>query len=68
MSLRWLPNAISIMRIVLIAPILVLITRGEYGWALALFWVAGFSDGLDGYLAVRHVLAGCSIRPPTSCS
>ena len=53
MSLRWLPNAISLMRIALIAPILVLITRGEYGWALALFWIAGFSDGLDGYLAVR---------------
>ena len=34
-------------------PILVLILRGDYGWALALFWIAGFSDGLDGYLAVR---------------
>lgn len=53
MSLSWLPNAISIMRIALIAPILLLIARGEYGWALAVFVVAGFSDGLDGYLAVR---------------
>jgi cardiolipin synthase len=53
MSLSWLPNAISIMRIALVPPILVLILRGEYGWALALFWFAGFSDGLDGYLAVR---------------
>lgn len=54
MSLSWLPNAISLLRIVLVAPIVLLIVRGEYGWALVLFWVAGFSDGLDGYLAVRY--------------
>ena len=53
MSLSWLPNAISLLRIVLVVPIAILITRGEYGWALALFAVAGFSDGVDGYLAVR---------------
>jgi cardiolipin synthase len=54
MSLSWLPNAISSLRIALIAPILVFIVKGDFGWALALFWVAGFSDGLDGYLAVRN--------------
>ncbi len=53
MSLKWIPNAISWMRIALIAPILMLIVDGEYAWALALFWLAGFSDGLDGYLATR---------------
>ena len=53
MSLSWLPNAISLLRIALIAPILLLILDGQFGWALALFFVAGFSDGLDGYLAVR---------------
>ena len=53
MSLSWLPNAISILRIALVPPILILILQGDYGWALALFWFAGFSDGLDGYLAVR---------------
>lgn len=53
MSLSWIPNAISLLRIVLVAPILMLLVEGEYGWALALFWVAGFSDGLDGYLANR---------------
>jgi cardiolipin synthase len=53
MSLSWLPNAISLLRIALIAPILMLIFDGEYGWALALFFLAGFSDGVDGYLAVR---------------
>jgi len=53
MSLSWLPNAISLLRIALVAPILLLILDGNFGWALALFVLAGFSDGLDGYLAVR---------------
>jgi cardiolipin synthase len=53
MSLSWLPNAISIMRIALIGPILYSLLNGQFAWALALFFVAGFSDGVDGYLAVR---------------
>ena len=53
MSRSWIPNAISLLRIVLIAPTLWMIATGEFGWALALFFIAGFSDGLDGYLAVR---------------
>lgn len=53
MSLRWLPNAISLLRIALIPPIVVLIARDEFGWALGLFLVAGMSDGIDGYLAKR---------------
>jgi cardiolipin synthase (CMP-forming) len=53
MSLGWIPNAISLMRIALIVPILMLILRGEFAWALVLFFFAGFSDGLDGYLANR---------------
>ena len=53
MSLNWIPNAISMLRIALVVPVLWLILQGEFGWALLLFWVAGFSDGLDGYLAAR---------------
>ena len=53
MSLSWLPNAITFARIALIIPVLGLIHASEYGWALLLFAVAGFSDGLDGFLAVR---------------
>ena len=53
MSLKWLPNAISLMRIVLIVPILMLIVDGEFAWALLLFFIAGTSDGIDGYLANR---------------
>ena len=53
MHLGWIPNAISLVRIALVVPILMLILQGQHGWALALFFFAGFSDGLDGYLAVR---------------
>lgn len=53
MSLKWLPNAISLMRILLVAPVLILILNDSYAWALLLFWIAGFSDGIDGYLATR---------------
>lgn len=54
MSLSWIPNAISIMRIALILPILVLFVNDEFGWALALFVIAGLSDGIDGYLAKTY--------------
>jgi len=66
MSLRWLPNAISLLRIALVAPILLLIIDERFGWALALFFVAGFSDGIDGYLAKRfdwHTRLGALLDP-----
>lgn len=66
MSLYWLPNAISLLRIALIVPILLLILDGAFGWALALFLLAGFSDGLDGYLAKRfdwHTRLGALLDP-----
>lgn len=53
MSFSWIPNAISLLRIALIAPILLLILNGGFGWAIILFCLAGFSDGVDGYLAKR---------------
>ncbi|MDG2288636.1 MAG: CDP-alcohol phosphatidyltransferase family protein [Woeseiaceae bacterium] len=53
MPLSWIPNAITLFRIVLIVPSLMLILKGSFGWAMVLFWVAGFSDGVDGYLAKR---------------
>jgi cardiolipin synthase len=66
MSFSWLPNAISLLRIALVAPILMLILNDSFGWALALFVIAGFSDGLDGYLAKRfdwHTRLGALLDP-----
>lgn len=66
MSLNWLPNAISLLRIALVPPIIILMLRGRYDLALILFFVAGFSDGLDGYLAKRfewHSRAGALLDP-----
>jgi cardiolipin synthase len=66
MSLSWLPNAISLMRIALVAPILMLILDGGFALALVLFFVAGFSDGIDGYLAKRfdwHTRLGALLDP-----
>ncbi len=66
MSLSWLPNAISLLRVALVAPILLFILDGNFGWALVLFCLAGFSDGIDGYLAKRfnwHTRVGALLDP-----
>jgi cardiolipin synthase len=65
-SLHWLPNAISLFRIALIGPVLYLITEDRFDLALALFFLAGFSDGVDGYLAKRfnwHTRIGALLDP-----
>lgn len=54
MDLSWIPNAISLLRIFLIAPIIILFVNDEFGWALSLFVIAGLSDGVDGYLAKKY--------------
>jgi len=53
-NLSYLPNVISGLRILLVIPLVMLMARSELGAALAVFAVAGFSDGLDGYLARRY--------------
>jgi len=52
--LSAIPNLITAMRFVLVIPISVSIYQGNYLVALILFIIAGFSDGIDGYLARRY--------------
>ncbi len=51
--MRHLPNLICLIRIGLIWPIIAALQRANMPAALGLFALAGFSDGLDGYLAKR---------------
>jgi cardiolipin synthase len=53
LQLRHLPNLISALRIVLVAPLLAAIATRRDEAALALALAAGISDGLDGFLARR---------------
>ncbi len=48
-----IPNLICVLRMVLVWPIVDALLTGRYALALILVAVAGFSDGLDGYLAKR---------------
>jgi cardiolipin synthase len=50
---RALPNLLCLLRIALIWPVVSSIGRGHYTHTLALFALAAFTDGLDGFLAKR---------------
>ena len=47
------PNALSILRILLIAPFVILYTRGEFVWAVVCLVLSGLSDLFDGMIARR---------------
>lgn len=53
MSWRFLPNAICIVRMLLVVPLVAWIVEGRFAAALLLLVIAGASDGLDGFLAKR---------------
>lgn len=53
MITKQIPNALTIFRLILIAPFLVNIYQQAYVYAFYIFIIAGFTDGLDGWLA-RH--------------
>lgn len=49
--LRQIPNILTIIRILLIFPFAACVYQEQYGLALVIFFVAGLSDGVDGFLA-----------------
>jgi len=52
-AMRHIPNALCILRMLLVVPIAWLLNAGEYKLTLWVFAFAGFTDGLDGFLAKR---------------
>ena len=52
--LRHLPNALSVLRLLMALPIALLVVYDESVLAMALFITAGATDGIDGWLAKRY--------------
>ena len=52
--LRHLPNLISMVRVLLVVPVVWSLLNDRYNVAIWLFLIAGASDGLDGFLAKRY--------------
>ena len=50
-QLRSAPNLLTLLRLAFVPFAVIAVLDGHYGWALAIFVVAGISDGLDGLLA-----------------
>ena len=53
MNLSFLPNLLTVARMIVVPPIVWLLLIEQYQWALALAVFAGVSDLLDGWLARR---------------
>ena len=49
-----IPNVISVARVVLVFPVIWLLLNQHYQSAMLLFFVAGISDALDGFLARQY--------------
>jgi cardiolipin synthase len=52
-SLRFIPNALCILRMLLVIPVAWLLLRHEFWLTLWVFAFAAFTDGLDGFIAKR---------------
>jgi cardiolipin synthase (CMP-forming) len=45
------PNLLTLLRLIFLPFVVIAVLGGHYGWALAIFIIAGITDGLDGLLA-----------------
>ncbi|MEX2473976.1 CDP-alcohol phosphatidyltransferase family protein [Marinobacter sp.] len=48
---RWIPNALTFLRILLIIPFAAALLAAQYRLALGIFFVAAATDAIDGFLA-----------------
>lgn len=48
-----IPNLLTFLRMALIPVFAILLYYGQSGWALLVFFIAGISDGVDGFVARR---------------
>ena len=53
MALSQLPNILTILRIILTIPVVITLLNAEYFTTVILFFIAGITDGLDGFIAKR---------------
>lgn len=51
LALNQIPNILTVLRIILILPFALCVYKGLYFNALVIFFIAGLSDGIDGFLA-----------------
>lgn len=54
MKKQDIPNLITLLRILLVIPVLLALQADRYGWAFILFLAGGISDGVDGCLARKY--------------
>ena len=53
MSYSSIPNALSILRIILTVPVVLFLLNRQFSWAMIVFFIAGITDALDGWIAKR---------------
>ncbi len=46
-----LPNFLTLLRILAVPVFLIVVVNGDYGWGLVVFFLAGFTDSIDGAIA-----------------
>ncbi len=54
MSIYSLPNALSILRIILAVPVVIFLLNHQFFGAMIVFFFAGITDGLDGWIAKQY--------------
>ena len=53
-KLSWIPNALTLIRCLLVVPVALFVYQQQFMSALITFGIAGFTDGLDGFIARRY--------------